>query len=152
VWDCRTYYRLKIIEAIYIYIYIYIDRNVIMLHHFASFVSLLSFVELKLAVFLSTTFLWNTFGCGEMLEELHSSCPQKRILRFVSSVHSFPVLTNNGKYRQIYGKLLQYQIYTNFRRGSRNFSVNTHRNNHERHWFAYICCCSLWKKKTADMT
>jgi len=92
-----------------------------------------NFVELILAVFFSKTFLWNTFRYGEIFEKLHSSCPQKRILCFKSSVHSFSVLTNNGKYRQIYGKLHQYEIYKNLRRASRNFNVDRQRDKHEKH-------------------
>jgi hypothetical protein len=89
-----------------------------MLRHFRSFILLLrkmyeleNFVELILDVFFSTNFLWNSFRYGEILEELHSSCPQKHILCFKSSVHSFSRLSNGGKCRQIYGKLLQYEIY-----------------------------------------
>ena len=107
-----------------------------------------SFVELILAVFFSTIFLWNTFGYGEIrvLEELHSSCPQKPILCFMSSVHSFSVLTNNGKYRQIYGKILQYEIYKKLRHSSLNFNVNRQRNkikNINMHFFLIFAPCIL---------
>ena len=96
------------------------------------------FVELMHAVFFSVTLLWNTFRYGEILEELHCSCPQKRILGFVSSVPGLSVLTNNGKYRQIYMRLLQYEICEHLRRGSRNFNFERHRDS-RRSWKTFIC-------------